>query len=333
MKARQVVFTGPMRAEVEDREVPAPAAGEVLVRTATTLISTGTELTILRGGHAPGSNWEAVGRFPWLAGYCNVGVVEQVGPGARRLRPGDRVASEGPHASIYAMAEDALRPVPDGLPDEEAVFATIAEIVMHGVRRAGITLGESAVVCGLGLLGQLTVTFARFVGAWPVIGVDIEPSRCEAALAGGASAVAHPDGAADVISRATDGLMADVVFEVTGNPAAIPRQIAWLRTLGRQVILSSPRGPTTMDFHDLVNARGTVIIGAHNFTHASVPNEHNRWTRHSDACLYLALAAAGLVTHSRLITDRFAAERAPEAYARLAECPDRSLAVALDWNA
>jgi len=302
------------------------------VRTARTLISTGTELTILRGGHREGSLWDDYGRYPYAAGYCNVGIVEAVGPGCARVRVGDRVATEGPHAERFVFSEADLRPVPDEVSDDEALFATIAEIVMHGVRLSAPVLGDTAVVCGLGLLGQMTVTFARFCGAWPVLGVDLQPFRCEMARRRGATDAAAPRAAAEVVARATDGRMADIAYEVTGNPEAIAPLITLLRRQGRLILVSSPRGATTIDFHDLVNARGTVIIGAHNFTHVSVPNEANRWTRHADAALYLRLVGAGLLSASDLLTDIYPATEAPAAYRRLLDEPGRTLALALDWS-
>jgi 2-desacetyl-2-hydroxyethyl bacteriochlorophyllide A dehydrogenase len=331
MKETQVMFTAPLRVELQDTEAGEPGPGQVLVRTRHSLISTGTELTILRGRHTPGSAWDQYGQYPWPAGYCNVGSVAAVGPGVEGLKPGARVASEGPHASAFVRAAADLRPIPDGVSDDEAMLSTIAEIVMQGVRLSTIRLGEVAVVCGLGLLGQLTVAFARFSGAWPVVGVDVLPLRRRMASAHGADAVVEPSAALEAVRDLTDGRMADVGFEVTGNPDAIAQQVAWLRRLGRLVIVSSPRGPSTFDFHDLCNARGTVIIGAHNFTHPAVPNEYYRWSRHDDACLYLRLVDANKMHMADLITHRFAVARAAEAYGVLMASPGEALAVALDW--
>lgn len=332
MRSRFVQFTAPLQVEVAERDVPAPAEGQALVRTVRSLISTGTELTILRGGHCSGSLWEAYGRFPCSVGYCNVGVAEAVGPGCRHVRVGDRVASEGPHAERFVVAEADLRAVPSGVSDDEALFATIAEIVMHGVRLSAPVLGDAAVVCGLGLLGQLTLTFARFCGAWPVVGVDHMPFRCEAATRRGAAAAGSPADALRLVAEHTDGRMADIAYEVTGNPEAIAPLILLLRRQGRLMLVSSPRGPSTLDFHDMVNARGTVIVGAHNFTHASVPNEYNRWTRHADAALYLALVSAGQVSACDLLTATYPASEAPAAYRRLLDRPGDTLALALDWS-
>lgn len=330
--ASHVVFTGPLKVELLERELRDVYPHEVLVETRQTLISTGTELTVLRGGHQPGSNWERLFEYPWDAGYCNVGVVLKIGEAVSRLKVGDRVASSGPHASTFVVSEEDCSVIPSAVSDDEAVFAIIAQIVMQGVRLAHLGLGDIAVVCGLGLLGQLTTALARYVGCWPVLGVDLEPFRQQMALEMGATAVTGPDSAEELIRQHSDDQLADVVFEVTGNPKAIPVALAWVRKMGRFVMVSSPSGPTTVDFHDLVNARGTVIIGAHNYTHPAVPNEYNRWTRQADTRLYLRLAAAGLLKVAKLITHRFPSCRAPEAYEHLLNGRASSLAVVLQWN-
>ena len=332
MGASHVVFTAPLKVELLERDVRRPDSREVLVQTRQSLISTGTELTVLRGNHQPGSDWSRLFIYPWDAGYCNVGVVLKTGGAVSRLKVGDRVASTGPHGSRFIVSEDDCSVIPGAVSDDEAVFATIAQIVMQGVRLADVSLGENAVVCGLGLLGQLTTVLARHVGCWPVLGVDLEPFRQQMALKMGATAVTEPAMAEELIRRHSDDRLADVLFEVTGNPKAIPGALAWVRKMGRFVLVSSPSGPTTVDFHDLVNARGTVIIGAHNYTHPTVPNEYNRWTRQADTQLYLRLAEASLLKVDRLITHRYPSRHAPEAYEQLLNGRASNLAVILEWN-
>src|SRR5665213_2453709 len=142
-EASQVVFTSALKVELLERELGELKPHEMLVQTRLTLISTGTELTVLRGGHTPGSHWDKAFSYPWDAGYCNVGIVLKTGEAVSRLKIGDRVASGGPHASIFIISERDCSLIPDKVSDDEAVFATIAQIVMQGVRLANIALGEN----------------------------------------------------------------------------------------------------------------------------------------------------------------------------------------------
>ena len=157
--------------------MPRPREMEMLVRTDCTLISTGTELTILTAEYEPGSAWARYGKYPFVPGYNSVGEVIEVGPGVENQWLGKRVASYAPHAAFVITTPQDVRVVPDGLASDEAAFFTIAEIVMNGVRRGGVTWGEAVGVFGLGLLGQFTVRFCHFAGARAVIGIDLAPTR------------------------------------------------------------------------------------------------------------------------------------------------------------
>lgn len=331
--ASHLVFSGPLQVETVIREFRDELLpNEIRIKTTRTLISTGTELTVLRGKHTQDSVWDKLFKYPWDAGYCNVGVVVQVGKAVTEFNIGDRVASTGPHATIFTISHNDAVLIDDQVSDDEAVFATIAQIVMQGIRLADIRLGENVTVCGLGLLGQFAVCLSRHVGAWPVVAVDLEDFRRKTALEMGATLVAGPEEAPEIITRITHGLLADVVFEVTGNPAVIPVALGWIRRLGRFIMVSSPSGPTTIDFHDLVNARGVTIIGAHNYTHASVANEYNRWTRKEDTQYYLQLVKAGLFRADKLITHRFSWLDARSAYQQLLKDRSRTLGVVLEWR-
>src|SRR5262245_55835792 len=139
-----VIFTEPRKVVIEERPMPTPQSGQLLIRSRSTLISTGTELTILSGEYPPDSHWSRYGKLPFVAGYSNVGEVTAVGAGVDAEWIGKRVATHGPHARyVTASAESARRIPHDALPDEQAAFFTIAEIVMNGVRRSHLQWGEA----------------------------------------------------------------------------------------------------------------------------------------------------------------------------------------------
>lgn len=328
-----IVFTGPGQVAVEDRELPSPAPGELLIRTHLTLISTGTELTILEGKYPPDSAWERYGRFPFLAGYNNVGEVVEVGPGVDEAWRGRRVATYGNHARYVCQPAASARPIRDEVADEQAVFFTIAEIVMNGVRRGGVTWGETVVVNGLGLLGQLTVRCCRLAGARPVLAVDPVAARRDRLPQEPGIVPVDPqsEDVAELAATLTKGRKADVAFEVTGNPDLIPGQVAALRRMGRFVILSSPKGPSTFDFHDLCNSPSLTIIGAHNMSHPKCEEGDNPWTMLRHAELFFELLAAGDLDMDPLISHRAAYPEAPALYQMLREDRGQAMGVLLQW--
>lgn len=331
MKGIRVKFPRPGVVELEEYDVMEPRRGEVLIENEVSLISSGTELTALRGEFPRPSAWSEYVRYPFYPGYSSVGRVVKVGEGVDNLGVGDLVAAMGPHATHFiARADDVIR-VPDGVDNESAAFHTIASGVVNSVRLARVTLGEGVVVVGAGLLGQMAVQFSRLSGGFPVVAADLHDLRLKLALASGATAVVNAskeplvEGVKRILGEA------DVVFEVTGNPRVIPLAIRLVRNLGRLVILSSPRGPTTLDFHDEVNRPSRIILGTHFTSQPAVETPYNPWTRRRNTELFFALLKAGIVKVAHLVTHRYSIRGAEEAYRLISERPGECLAVLLEY--
>jgi len=325
MLAKQVVFKKPKVVVIEEAEVSKPSPNQVQVQTLVSLISTGTELTMLSGDVPPRSHWEEIIRYPLVPGYSNCGKIIEVGRDVEAFDVGDRVVSTAKHTQ-YALLEgknvqayDFPVKVPDGVSDEEATFHNLGYTVMNGTRLAHIQLGESVVVVGMGILGQLACQFSRLCGGFPVIAVDLSEFRLKLAKELGATATLHSrkDIVEESILKLTKGRGADVVFEVTGNPRVIPWALSLVKRQGRYVQLSSPRGPSTVDFHDEVNWPSRTIIGTHVVSHPEFETPYNPWTRQRNTELFFDLITSGLVNVKNIITHRYPLDEAPKAYQML----------------
>ena len=328
-----IVFPERGVVRVEACPVPEPRTGEVLVRARATLVSTGTELTALLADYPPGSTWEAMFPFPVRPGYDHVGVVVALGAGVDSTWLGRRVASLQPHARFVVAAADACRPVPDEVSDEQASFSTIAEIAMNGVRRGRLTWGETVVVAGAGLLGQFTARLCLLAGAAKVVVADVAPARLALLPVDPRLHPVDPGSAdvAELVQDVTRGRMADLAFEVTGDPAVVAQQTSLLREQGRLLILSSPRGPSTIDLHDHCMRPSLTIVGAHNFSHPQVATPADPWVPARHAELFFDLVRSGLLDVDRLVSDRLAASDAPALYERLMRDRSRVMGAVLSW--
>ena len=329
-----VVFADKNQVVVDEREMPTPEANQLLVRTLRSIISTGTELTMLSRDCPAGSVWDRITSYPCVPGYSNIGEVVSVGADVSDEWVGRKVATYGVHAAYVAVAADDARPVQRELPDEQAALFTISEIVMNGVRRSGLTWGECAVVYGLGLLGQLTARYCHLAGACPVVGVDVADARLALLPEGPGFRTVNPTKASvkEAVERWTRGRLADVVFEVTGVGSLIPSELEALRRQGRMVILSSPRGATTFDFHDMCNYPSYTIIGSHNGSHPAHTTGDNPWTQHRHAELFFDLVADGELDVAPLITHRARYSDAPSMYAMLLADRSQAMGVVLEWT-
>src|SRR4051812_15973857 len=230
-------------------DVPRPACkpGGVLIRSLYSLISTGTELmkvseaqlslvgmararpeqvkkvvdSALQQG--PVNTYKKVmNRLDSYTplGYSLAGVVVEVGADVDEFSVGQLVAAAGNEHALHAeyswVPVNLCVPVPDGVSAEQAAFLTVGAIAMHGVRRAGVSLGETACVVGLGLIGQFVVRLLLAAGV-RVVGLDVVEERCRLAEKAGAVACASPDeqGVAAIeraLGTAGSGLGADHVF-------------------------------------------------------------------------------------------------------------------------
>src|SRR5690606_12280754 len=117
---------------------------------------------------------------PIPLGYCNVGVVRDMGEGVEGFRAGDRVVSNGPHADVVSVPKNLCARIPDGVSDEVASFTVVAAIGLQGLRLAKPTLGEAFVVTGVGLIGLLTVQLLRAHGC-RVLAIDFDPAKLDLA--------------------------------------------------------------------------------------------------------------------------------------------------------
>ncbi|MDX3095239.1 bi-domain-containing oxidoreductase [Streptomyces sp. ME19-03-3] len=243
---------------VLDVPVPGCKPGGVLVRTAYSLISTGTELMkVSEAGMSmlgkarsrpdqvakvmqsvatnglPATYRKVMGKLDSYTplGYSLCGVVEQVGSGIDDVKVGDLVACAGNehalHAELNWVPRNLYVPVPDGLAPRHAAFGTVGSIAMQGVRQGEPQLGEVALVIGLGLIGQLVVQLLTASGV-RVVGVDPDPARCGLAERLGAAACGDPASAAveAAVAELTGGHGVDQVYLAAGGGSNQPVELA-----------------------------------------------------------------------------------------------------------
>jgi predicted dehydrogenase/threonine dehydrogenase-like Zn-dependent dehydrogenase len=259
-------------------DVPPPrlAGPGVLVQTAVSLISAGTERAALEFAKASlvekarsrpdlvkqvldkvrrdglvRTATVALARLdtPVAPGYATAGTVLAVAPGVDDIVVGDRVACAGAtyatHAEINYVPRNLMVPVPRRRTGEyvgfdEAAFTTVGAIALHAVRLGVPEIGQRVVVIGLGVIGLIATQILRAHGCH-VFGIDLNPSRCDTSRALGADDAVGPMGAEAVVSRWSSGLGADLVIVAAAtrgsDPAVLAAEIA--RERGRVVAVGA----------------------------------------------------------------------------------------------
>mgnify|MGYP006418421481 CR=1 FL=1 len=330
LMGQRLVCVEHRRIEVESFEVAHPQASQVLIEQTMTAVSTGTEIYSWIHGAEPGRETQ----FPRTTGYCSTGTVLEVGRDVTDLRPGDRVAAQGNHTSHLLATHNVYR-LPEGVCWEDASLLTMAAIAMHGVRRARVELGESVVILGLGVVGQLALSLAGLSGAVPLIALDLDAHRLSQATRRGATAAFCPtdvDTAVAQVQTLCTGDGADVVIEATGKPAVYPMAARLARTGGRVVALGSPRGTVEMDFLRDIHLREVDLIGAIQPLTPEADHIYYPWTKDRERRLLLNLMAQGRLSASDLISHRPQPQACQDIYEMLADRPAEALAVVFDWR-
>jgi predicted dehydrogenase/threonine dehydrogenase-like Zn-dependent dehydrogenase len=357
------------------QEVPASPAGSyrVVVRTFASLVSVGTEKSMLElarksllgkamarpdlvrqviaKAQAEGilEAWrQAMGRLdaPVPLGYSSAGVVIDVGPGVQGFAVGDRVACAGSgyagHAEVVSVPVNLCVKIPEGVDFESAAFVALGGIALEAVRMARVSLGETVVVIGLGLLGQIAVQLLNAAGCH-VIGMDIHPRKAEMALQHGAEAVATDYSVLSALCRQRTGHQgADAVIILAATPSNEPleRAAELCRERGRIVAaglvgLQIPRKPFYDKELELVVSRawGPGLYDPH-YTEKGLdyPLAYARWTAKRNMEEFLAQLAKGAVRVDHLITHRFPFDRAPEAYELILEGKEPYIGVLLTYE-
>lgn len=356
------------RSGVEVRDVPAPAneAGHILVRTSRSCISVGTEMSgvresdkaiwrralerphqvkklaelVLRDGIA---STQALVKTKLAEahpiGYSLTGRVLNVGDGIGDLRVGDRVACAGAqhahHAEIVRVPRNLCVPVPEGVDDAAAATVTLGAIALQGLRRLAPTLGETFVVIGLGLVGQLTVQLLKASGA-RVVASDLDANRVREARPF-ADVVLQPgdSDAIEQVIRLTDGQGADgvIITAASSSDEVIATACRMCRRKGRVVIV----GDVGLDIQraDIYAKELDVLISTsygpgrydrrYEEEGLDYPLGYVRWTENRNMAEYLRLLAERRVSLNHANAPSFSIERAGEAYETLGASEDRPL--------
>ncbi len=329
-----VYFSAPRQIELRDEALPQPAAGHVRVRTVLSGISAGTELLIYRGEapralQADASIAALAGglAFPLKYGYAAVGDVDALGAGVDVGWLGQRVFAFNPHERFFVSALADLQRVPAGIDAADAVMLPNVESAVNFVLDAQPLLGEVAAVVGQGVVGLLTTALLARMPLAGLLGVERLAARRDQSLRLGANAVVDPSDAGAFAAHAE---RADVVFELSGAPAALDTAIA-LTGFGGRIVIGSWYGakPVTVDLGGRFHRSRIKLISSQVST--LTPELAARWDK--PRRLAVAWQMLRAIQPSRLITQRVPFADAAAAYAALDERPADALQVVLDYAA
>jgi 2-desacetyl-2-hydroxyethyl bacteriochlorophyllide A dehydrogenase len=326
---RYIEFPAPNRAVMGHAALPEPGPAEAVIETVQSAISLGTERMWLDGSASALRS----GRrgYPYRPGYALVGRVAAAGQEFAGAPVGARLFAMKPHGSHALLRRDeAWVALPDQVSDDDAAAIALTATALHAVHRSAMTLGDGAVVAGLGALGFILIQVLAASFAGPVVALTGSAEKAALARERGATmALTYaelPDSAAALPPVQT-------AFECSGVAANVSRLQPLVRPQGEIVLTGFYTEPVALDGETLF-ARELTVKSVRAAGATSGDSEYNRWDRKRNLALARDLVASGKVSTRGLVTHRFAAARFDEAYRLIADPARRRAAIriALDWR-
>jgi NADPH:quinone reductase-like Zn-dependent oxidoreductase len=347
LQGKGVRFFGPRQCGMEDIEIDPGTLmpGQFVLETESSVVSAGTELAnyaAIDPGVFEAGSWNA---YPSSPGYGAVGRVVAVSRDDKDVqnmpREGQRVFAFTKHASLSVGDVNRLFVVPLDDADDGSLMCLmrIAGVAMTVLRRAAsLQLGSSAVVVGLGMVGNFAAQLLQLAG---ISVTGIEPSRYRADVARGVGigrVIERPLGAE--LDSEYKGLAgsADLVIEATGLTPVAVAVSSLARYGGQMLLLGTPRAPHGTDVSQLlrdIQLRGLTVTGASEWT-LHTKGRHGlhgeSWSIEEGYATIRQLLLTGKLRGKELISEVVSPEAAPEVYEDLLGAKRDLLGVIFDWN-
>lgn len=342
MQTQSLYFTAPGHVEIRAETLPPPAVGQVRVQTLLSAISPGTEMLVYRGQFPRNLSLDAsinslTGAFayPVRYGYAAVGRVAELGPQVEESWLGRLVFAFQPHARAFNAPVTELHPLPANIAPEDAIFLPNMETAVNFLLDGAPFIGERVAVFGQGVVGLLTTALLARLPLASLTTFDKFPLRREWSKKFGASPhippSPHENQTVQKIESGAGGTEggADLVYELTGSPAALDEAIAACGFSGR-VVIGSWYGEKrhAVDLGGKFHRARLKLISSQVST--LTPELHARWSKARRLAVAWQMLEA--VRPTQLITHRFPLEQAAQAYALIDQRPEETLQVVFTYG-
>ncbi len=325
--AQRLIFPEKGRVALDDFAIESPDDHSVLVRTVCSLISTGTETTILQQKYDEGTHFAEMFSFPQLqTGNQAVGIIEEVGAAVEGLRPGQRVFFRKAHASHWTVPAALCACVPEGISTVEAVWNGFARIAFSSAAAAPLRLGGEVLIIGAGPVGQLAARWSLAAGMARTVMCDLSKERLSHAPRGvvsyACSVIESVKALRDLSTR--EGFQA--IIDCTGNADAFSAALSLAPPLGKVILLGDTGFPGRQSLSSQMMKKSLSVIGAH---------EHQNCSELTSSAideLFFELVLRGAMDLDGLVTHRFAPERYADAYALATDRNEGAVGILFDWS-
>ena len=349
VKRRTLFFTAPGKVELREEVLPVLTANEVLVETACSAISAGTEMLVYRGQfpHLVDSHDNLSSRlnYPTTYGYACVGYIKETGKQVDKTLLGKLVFGFAPHTSAFVCDPSSLIFPPESFPAEACCFLPNMETAVNLVQDGAPILGERVLVLGQGVVGLLVTSLLKEFPLETIVTSDCYAIRRKASLEIGANYSFDPDAiheqdknfqtntldniASLHIHQSAYTQRFDLAFELSGSPFALNDAIA-MTTFSGRIVIGSWYGnkKTPIDLGSTFHRSRIKMISSQVSTIA--PELSGRWDK--SRRFGVAWDALKRIQPQKWITNRLPIEDAHKAYQLLDENPQETIQVIFNYQ-
>lgn len=326
---QRIIFPRQGVVALESFELPEVGPGDLQVRTLFSLISIGTETTILHKKYQPGTHFDEMFSFPQLkTGMQAVGIVESIGKDVGEFAPGDTVFMRMAHGSHQVQRAGLCSPVPDSIDHRSACWCGLAKTAFRAAWAAKFGFGVHVLIIGAGPVGQMSVRWASAAGVETLAVADLSKERLYLATRGGAT-MTLAGNVADQLARIGEidgGNGPSVVVDTTGNPAAFGHALAAAATFGRVILLGDSGFPGRQCLTSDMMMKGLTIQATHD------SHDRDGWSQRRIDRLFYHCVERGRFDLSGLITHEYAPKDCQEAYKTAEKNRAQAMGILFNWT-
>ena len=325
-----IIFAAPYQVRLKSSQVPTPAATQLLVKTLVSAVSPGTEMLFYRGQVAADLQMDTTinalsGKvaYPLKYGYATVGRVIEAGAQADGEWLGKMVFAFHPHESHFVAEPEALLPIPDGVTPDQAVLLPNMETAINFVMDGQPLIGERVALFGQGIVGLLTTSLLAQFPLETLTVVEPLSLRRALALDMGASDAKDPRTGLDDLHDL------DLVYELSGAPAALDQAIAATGYAGR-IVIGSWYGQKRAE----LNLGGHFHRSRIRLISSQVSSIDPRWSGRWEKARRFDVAwkMLRMVRTERLVTHRVPVQQAAEAYQQVDQRPEECVQLLFTYD-
>ncbi len=346
MKAVRSVFLSEQKLAFEEFGIPyQPGPYQVVIKKLRSVVSAGTELANYTGLEPDTRVKGAWCAYPWNPGYGGVGEVVAVGERVKDVNaavvPGSRVYGTFKHAThtVVDVNWELCVPVPESLDSTAAVMTRMCTIAMTAWQQSTVTLSDTVVIIGLGMVGNLAGQFYLQAGQ-RVIGIDLAASRRALAKKCGFLDAIDPSGISEEelfakVASALGGQPPKVVVDAVGESSLVAQAIRMVEMRGQVVLLGTPRAPVQGNYTDILkplHVKFLHVLGCLEWTIPLFKRMNRGPSTEGNVEMVFDLIRRGKIDTGALISHVIAPTELDSAYQGLLHRKDEYVGVVVDWE-